>query len=296
MGNKEKTLSMYEYQNEVLKIYDYTQNILSKYNIKCWAHSGTLLGIIRHNNDFIPWDDDIDIMVSYKELDDNYDQIEEEINSVNGEYHIFNLIRGNFIKGYSDIKGNLNLLRVYSRKKVTVETSKGLKSIRPFIDIMVAAPADTFNSEKKWKSYARQHQIFWVTRRGFNRYQRDVYNKRKTFIANLTTYPLKIIYRHKAANRIIKKPWNKDEGDWNILRRTDPWTYRNIVYDINKLQESNLRGVKIYISEDPIKELDNTFVSDWRKERYRKPHYDSNGHWSHERNIMINDFLSKKYD
>lgn len=59
------------HQSKMLEILDWFTKLCKKYEIRYWLDGGSLLGIKRHNGEFIPWDDDIDICVpvgDYKKL------------------------------------------------------------------------------------------------------------------------------------------------------------------------------------------------------------------------------------
>jgi len=51
-----------KYKQNAIDLLQLVINILNEYNIPYCLISGTLLGYMRHN-DFIPWDDDIDLLV-----------------------------------------------------------------------------------------------------------------------------------------------------------------------------------------------------------------------------------------
>ncbi len=48
-------------QKASISIFAFFSKIAKKHGLKFWLDSGTLIGFLRHNGQFVPWDDDIDI-------------------------------------------------------------------------------------------------------------------------------------------------------------------------------------------------------------------------------------------
>lgn len=278
----------FNYQNKVLELYTELKKILDNLNIKHWCHSGTVLGLLRHN-DFIPWDDDIDIMVSYKEW-------KEKINLVLS----CSEKTGNFLVDYlninTDITSDLRIARFYSSSEETINHMGGLVTkFRPFIDIFFAAPSISFSSEKGWKKYERLSRMNWIYRKGFNRYQRRTENKTLSFKRNLKTYPAKLVYNEKRSYKYLNKPFLIEGDDnWNLLRRVDAYSSRETVWDLNKIIQKNVRGHLINVSSNYEQEVIDTFGDYWFVEKYQTAHALSFIHEKHNRNILTKKFIEEK--
>ncbi|CDC41190.1 licD1 protein [Firmicutes bacterium CAG:449] len=80
---KNKKLSNEEVKKELMKMLVYLDDFCKKNNIEYSIFYGTLLGSIRHNG-FIPWDDDIDVVMTY----DNYMKFKKSFVD-NKEYSLF---------------------------------------------------------------------------------------------------------------------------------------------------------------------------------------------------------------
>ena len=65
--NKGNRLTLTEIKQVELGILDYIVDICNKYNLIYYLSYGTLIGAIRHKG-FIPWDDDLDIYMSFFEF------------------------------------------------------------------------------------------------------------------------------------------------------------------------------------------------------------------------------------
>lgn len=76
-----------KYKSTAISLLNETIKVLNDFKIEYFLISGTLLGYVRHK-DFIPWDDDIDLIVSY--------DIVAKLPSINEKYkHIMNFITRN---------------------------------------------------------------------------------------------------------------------------------------------------------------------------------------------------------
>ena len=63
-----QSLTLQECQQEALKVLIKFDEICKKNNFKYFLIYGTLIGAIRHNG-FIPWDDDLDVMMPREDFD-----------------------------------------------------------------------------------------------------------------------------------------------------------------------------------------------------------------------------------
>ena len=55
-------------QSTLLEMYKDIKTVLERNNIRFYSHFGTSIGAIRHNG-FIPWDDDMDLLIWEEDLD-----------------------------------------------------------------------------------------------------------------------------------------------------------------------------------------------------------------------------------
>ena len=70
-----KKLTHSEIQQEAFAVLEYIKSVCQKYDISYFLFYGTLLGAVRHAG-FIPWDDDVDIVVLRKD----YEKLKNAIN------------------------------------------------------------------------------------------------------------------------------------------------------------------------------------------------------------------------
>lgn len=81
-------------QHRLLHILMFIDRICKENNIKYWLGSGTCLGAIRHGG-FIPWDDDIDIEMHYKDykkfqrIMKHYDKGDYVFQTLNNDPHYY---------------------------------------------------------------------------------------------------------------------------------------------------------------------------------------------------------------
>jgi len=163
-----------EYKSIAISLLKQTIDILNEFDIDYFLISGTLLGLVRHN-DFIPWDDDIDIIVDSK--------IMSKLFIIKNKYKdTFNF---NFIEKYYLIKINF--------KKENVNNW-------PFIDIF------SFSYDER-----KEKLIFfnktWDIKYFFPK-QNTLFLNINVSIPNDPHYFLKINYKEDYMNILVSNQYN----------------------------------------------------------------------------------------
>jgi len=85
-----ENLGFGKYKQTAIDLLQITINILNEFEIPYCLISGTLLGYVRHN-DFIPWDDDIDLLVD-SSIINKYENIIKKYNDTIKIININNII------------------------------------------------------------------------------------------------------------------------------------------------------------------------------------------------------------
>ena len=62
MSVKDNSFGIADLQDKMLDILKYFISVCEKYDLRYWLAGGTLLGAVRHQG-FIPWDDDLDVLM-----------------------------------------------------------------------------------------------------------------------------------------------------------------------------------------------------------------------------------------
>lgn len=132
-----KELTLRELQNEELNILKDVHSFCKKNNIRYSLYGGTLIGALRHKG-FIPWDDDIDIIMPRPD----YDRFCKNYKSVN--YKVADM--------HSEKSFMLAFARVYDDKRTTsISTYPWIsKDVGVWIDVFPADGLSLDESKIKW--------------------------------------------------------------------------------------------------------------------------------------------------
>lgn len=141
-------------QNELMTILQDLAEICNKHGICWWLSSGTLLGAARHKG-FIPWDDDIDIVMPRKD----FKRLRKILLAEENDKYFLQCIQ-------SDVE-YVNLYMKFRKKGVRLKTlnprTKYFKHAGPFVDIFCIEYSSYWAAYlSKFIYYGLQHPTSYV--------------------------------------------------------------------------------------------------------------------------------------
>lgn len=205
-----KEIELQEMQNIELKILEYVDSICKKNGINYYLDSGTLLGAVRHKG-FIPWDDDIDIIVFRKD----YDLLLNLLSTNEGYYKLFT-------KENTDNYFYLFAKVVDTRTTIIEEGTRLIPGYGVFLDIF---PIDYYPIEEKSRNMFLNKLNIYRKFIGYSVLSEEAYSALSFF--RKFKYNLSKAYGWKRGLRKIENLCKKQmyvESDYavNIVASSDP--------------------------------------------------------------------------
>lgn len=181
-----KEMVLDEVKEVQLKVLKEVSDFCEKNNIKYFLAYGTLLGAIRHKG-YIPWDDDIDIMM----LRDDYDKFLELFNESNEELKV---------AAYElDKTFPYTFAKVFDKKTILKEDVLINYNIGVNIDVfpMDNLPEDLYESEKLCKKLDILKKIYTL--------KVIKQNKNRKITKEIILYLSKIIFSFISIRQLVQK-------------------------------------------------------------------------------------------
>ena len=166
-----------------LEILDELDRICEAYGLRYYLAYGSLLGAVRHNG-FIPWDDDIDVMMPYNDMV----RLEAIFNEVADTERFF------YQSPSTDSQFGLAINRICRNNSLLIESTLGGRNVHHgiFIDIYPLFGA--------WEGkIARKRQIFVAMKRALYLYNEPAKHK-----GRLITFGSKVLLCIKSGKGKIK--------------------------------------------------------------------------------------------
>lgn len=278
-----KIITFKEYQKKVLDLYEEIYLIFDSLSIRWWVHSGTLLGIVRHKNKMIPWDDDIDMMLTIKDWRNHNREIIKKLEEKN--IYTFDF----YLK--LDHLSSFPFIKFVSNEKFLVKNEEQVtdEAVSPFVDLFLSCPSAEF-TQKEWNKIKKWHNIKWIFGKGFDRCLHCQNSKIKKNLLNLFTYPIKL-FNSKESFSFYSKRAEESESDWQIVKRFDKWSGRKNYWNLKSgLLETKIENKKAYIAKNYEKELKEEFGLYWNIEKREIPHIFKNQK-NFKRDVYISNFI-----
>lgn len=188
-------------QKVILNIVKYVDGLCQEYKIDYYLLGGSAIGAIRHKG-FIPWDDDLDIVMDYKNYDKFVRVCKEHLD--NNKYY--------FQEGYKDWPMPFSKLKL--RGTILKEPSgfvndSGEEGI--YIDIFKLENAPSSKAQQLWQYFCAKYFLcYCLLRRGWSS---ATFNKK---IMMMAAMPLNIGCLRRFFKYQVEK-YNKMESDYRMF-------------------------------------------------------------------------------